>query len=130
MDLLIDTSVLIDEERRNRSLSSNLGNDDRAISVITASELLHGVHRTKDNTLRTRRAAFVEGLLSAVEALPITMAVARIQAEIWTVLKDNGDLVGAHDLWIAATALSHGMAVATANVRDFERVPGLNVAPV
>jgi len=130
MALLIDTSVLIDEERRNRSLSASLGDDDRAISVITASELLHGVHRTKSVAVRTRRAAFVEGLLSAVEALPITMAVARIHAEIWTELKNDGDLIGAHDLWIAATALSQGMAVATANVRDFERVPGLNVVPV
>lgn len=130
MALLIDTSVLIDAERRDRSLSSRLGDEDRAISVITASELLHGVHRTKSGTARTRRAAFVEGLLAAVEALPITMAVARIHAEIWTELKNDGDLIGAHDLWIAATALSHGMAVATANVRDFERVPGLNVVPV
>ncbi|MGN6557652.1 MAG: PIN domain-containing protein [Solirubrobacterales bacterium] len=130
MALLIDTSVLIDAERRDLSLSRTLGADDRAISVITASELLHGAHRTNDGTARTRRAAFVEQLLSAVEALPITMAVARIHAEIWTELKNDGDLIGSHDLWIAATALSQGMAVATANVRDFERVPGLTVVPV
>jgi len=69
MALLIDTSVLIDAERRNRSLSSNLGDDDRAISVIAASELLHGVDRAKDGKARTHRAAFVEGLLSAFEVL-------------------------------------------------------------
>jgi tRNA(fMet)-specific endonuclease VapC len=130
MALLIDTSVLVDAERRNRSLSPSLGDRDRAISVITASELLHGVHRAESDTARTRRAAFVEGLLSAVEALPITMAVARIHAEIWSALKKDGVLIGAHDLWIAATALSQGMTVATANFRDFERVPGLNVVPV
>jgi tRNA(fMet)-specific endonuclease VapC len=130
MALLIDTSVLIDAERRERSLSQTLGADDRAISVVTASELLHGVHRAASGTTRTRRAAFVEQLLSAVEALPITMAVARIHAEIWTELEGNGNLIGAHDLWIAATALSHGMGVATANARDFERVPGLSVVPV
>jgi len=130
MALLIDTSVLIDAERRDRSLSSNIGTDDRAISVITVSELLHGVHRARHGKARARRTAFVEGLLSAVEALPITMAVARIHAEIWSALKDEGAVVGAHDLWIAATALSQGMTVATANARDFERVPGLNVVVV
>lgn len=130
MALLIDTSVLIDTERRKRSLSRMLGEDDRAISVITASELLHGVHRTDSATARRRRAAFVEQLFTVVEALPITMAVARIHAEIWTELKNRGDLIGSHDLWIAATALSQDMAVATANVRDFERVPGLTVVPV
>lgn len=130
MALLIDTSVLIDAERRDRSLSANLGDDDRAISVITASELLHGVHRAKSGNVRTRRTAFVEGLLSALEALPITMAVARIHAEIWSALQDDGELIGAHDLWIAATALSQDMTVATANARDFECVPGLNVIAV
>jgi tRNA(fMet)-specific endonuclease VapC len=130
MALLIDTSVLIDAERRDRSLSSHLGDDDRAISVITASELLHGLHRATDRKVRARRAAFVEGLLSGLEALPITMAVARMHAEIWSGLKDKGDLIGAHDLWIAATALGQGMAVATANAPDFERVPGLDVVPV
>lgn len=130
MAILIDTSVLIDAERRHRSLSSNLGSEDRAISVISASELLHGVHRAADGKARARRAAFVEGLLAAVEALPITMAVARIHAEIWSALKEDGTVIGAHDLWIAATALSQGMVVATANVRDFERVPGLDVVAV
>lgn len=130
MALLIDTSVLIDEERRSRSLSSSLGSDERAISVITASELLHGVYRSESGAIRVRRAAFVESILSAIEALPITMAVARIHSEIWTELKNDGALIGAHDLWIAATALSQDMAVATANVRDFGRVPGLNVVPI
>lgn len=130
MALLIDTSVLIDAERRENSLSRRLGKGDRAISVVTASELLHGVHRTKSGAARLRRAVFVEQLLSAVEAMPITMAVARIHAEIWAELKADGNLIGAHDLWIAATALSQGMEVATANARDFERVPGLTVVPV
>jgi tRNA(fMet)-specific endonuclease VapC len=130
MALLIDTSVLIDAERRERSLSSHLGGGDRAISVITASELLHGVHRAKEGNVRTRRAAFVEALLSALEALPITMAVARMHAEIWSALSDSGNLIGALDLWIAATALSQGMAVVTVNARDFEHVPGLDVVPI
>jgi tRNA(fMet)-specific endonuclease VapC len=130
MAVLIDTSVLVHVERRGHTLDEAVGEQDRAISVITASELLHGVHRARTGTVRTRRAAFVEHLLSAIEPLPITLAVARAHAEIWAELESNGDLIGAHDLWIAATALSHGMEVATANARDFERVPGLSVVPV
>lgn len=130
MAVLIDTSVLVDAERRGRSLAEALGEQDRAISVITASELLHGVHRAHSAAVRARRAAFVEHLLSAIEPLPITTAVARTHAEIWAELENNGDLIGSHDLWIAATALSQGMDVATANVRDFERVPGLSVVPM
>jgi len=39
-----------------------------------------------------------------------------------------GTPVGAHDLWLAATAVAHGLALATTNVRELERVPGLAVA--
>ncbi len=125
--VLIDTSVLIDAERRGRSLERSLGERDRAISVITASELLHGVHRARDDRVRIRRGAFVEYLISSIEPLPITTSVARAHAEIWARLERDGEVIGAHDMWIAATAVSNGMEVATANATEFERVPGLTV---
>lgn len=59
-----------------------------------------------------------------------TTSIARAHAEIWAELENDGNLIGAHDLWIAATALSHGMDVATANARDFGGVLGFNVGPV
>jgi tRNA(fMet)-specific endonuclease VapC len=125
--VLIDTSVLVNVERRGLSLERALGERERAISVITASELLHGVHRATDDRVRTRRQAFVEHLISSIEPLPITTSVARSHAEIWAGLERSGDTIGAHDMWIAATAVSHGMEVATANAIEFERVPGLTV---
>lgn len=130
MAVLIDTSVLIHAERRGSSLDAATGDRDRAISVITVSELLHGVHRARSRATRARRAAFVEHLVSAIEPLPITAAVARAHAEVWAQLESDGNPIGAHDLWIAATALSYGMDVATANARDFQRVPGLSVVSV
>ena len=130
MAVLIDTSVLVNAERRGKVLDQAIGDQDRAISVITASELLHGVHRAQASAVRARRSAFVEHLISAIEPLPVTTAIARAHAELWAELENDGNLIGAHDLWIAATALSHGMDVATANTRDFGRVPGLKVVPV
>lgn len=127
MAVLIDTSVLVNAERRGRSLEGVVGEQDRAISVITASEMLHGVHRARDDRTRTRRQAFVEYLISAIEPLPITTPIARAHAEIWARLEQNGEVIGAHDMWIAATAVSHGMEVATANAGEFARVPGLAV---
>ena len=127
MAVLIDTSVLVNVEQRGLSLERALGERERAISVITASELLHGVHRAKDDRARSRRQAFVEHLISSIEPLPITTSVARSHAEIWAALERSGKMIGAHDMWIAATAVSHGMEVATANASEFERVPGLAV---
>ncbi len=42
-------------------------------------------------------------------------------------LSDNGLLIGANDLWIAATAKAHGLPVVTRNEKHFRRVPGLEV---
>ena len=130
MAVLIHTTVLIDAERRGQALDDVIGDQERGISAITASELLHGVHRAEDGAVRARRSAFVEHVISAMEPLPITTAIARAHAAAWAELEKEGNPIGAHDLWIAATALSHGMEVATANAKDFERVPGLTVVPV
>jgi tRNA(fMet)-specific endonuclease VapC len=44
-------------------------------------------------------------------------------------LQDNGLMIGANDLWIAATALAHRMPLVTRNLKHFKRVPGLDVLP-
>jgi tRNA(fMet)-specific endonuclease VapC len=126
--VLIDTDLLVDLERgvRAPAIERLLGEEERAISVITVSELLHGVHRAT-GARRARRSAFVEHLLAGLQAIPISESVARVHADIWAQLAERGQVIGAHDLWIAATALAHGLAVATRNGPDFERVPGLRV---
>ena len=55
------------------------------------------------------------------------MPTARARAELWAGLAAAGTPVGAHDLGIAATAISRGLSLATANRREFARVPGLVV---
>jgi tRNA(fMet)-specific endonuclease VapC len=122
--LLIDTDVLVERERG--AAGTIVADEEAAISVITVSELLHGVHRAHGAT-RSKRRAFVEHLLATFEPVPITEPVARVHAEVWAELADRGEVLGAHDLWIAATALTHGFGVATGNVADFGRVPGLRV---
>jgi tRNA(fMet)-specific endonuclease VapC len=126
--VLIDTDLLIDQERgvRSASIEQLLGDEDRAISVITVSELLHGVHRATGD-VRARRSAFVEHVLAGLRAIPITESVARVHAEIWAQFTDRGEVLGAHDMWIAATGVAYGLGVATRNAADFERVPGLRV---
>ncbi len=128
MAVLIDTGLLVDLERgvANPEVEGAIGAEDRAISVITVSELLHGVHRA-NGAQRARRSAFVEHLLAGMRALEITEQIARMHADIWAQLAARGEVIGAHDLWIAATALAHGMGLATGNTREFKRVPGLRL---
>lgn len=126
MAVLIDTDLFVEREREGSSLEELVGEEDWAVSVITVSELLHGVRRAS-GAVAARRRAFVEELLAGVEAVAITMPVARVHAELWAGLAARGETPGQHDLWIAATALTHGFGVVTRNRLDFERVPGLRV---
>jgi tRNA(fMet)-specific endonuclease VapC len=97
------------------------------VAVLIDTDVLVELER---GARRAHRSAFVEHLLAGLDAIPITESVARAHAGVWSELADAGNLIGAHDLWIAATALAHGLAVATGNRADFERVPGLHVITV
>ena len=130
MGLLIDTSVFIDHERGRLDLVGLVaGREDEEVfvSVITASELLHGAHRARDSRTRATRSAFVEAILAEFPLLPIDVLVARTHAQLWAELANRGALIGAHDLWLAATCVGRGLSLATGNIREFGRVPGLDV---
>jgi len=130
MGLLIDTSVFIDHERGRLDLPALVnGREDEEVyvSVITGSELLHGVHRARDRTTRARRSAFVEAILSEFQLLPVDILTARTHAQLWADLAEQGALIGAHDLWLAAACVGRGLTLATGNPRDFGRVPGLEL---
>jgi tRNA(fMet)-specific endonuclease VapC len=128
--LLIDTSVLIDSERGGGALHRVPDEAERMISVITVSELLHGVHRAKADAVRHRRQGLIEDALAEVQPTPVTVEIARVHAAIWAQLESAGETIGMHDLWIAATALTYHATVVTLNPRDFRRVPGLDVVVV
>jgi tRNA(fMet)-specific endonuclease VapC len=127
---LIDASVLIEHERGRIDLTSRLhthGEEQCFLSVITFSELLHGVLRAGDPAVRARRSAFFESVVTRLPVVPVDVPIARSHAQIWADLASRGTLIGAHDLWLAATCIAHGFRLATGNVRELGRVPGLQI---
>lgn len=130
MGVLIDASILIEAERGRLTLASHVARrseEESFLSVVTASELLHGVHRAATPARRANRSAFVEGVLERFPLLEIDLATARAHARVWADLAATGSMIGPHDLWLAASCIAHGLTMVTANVREFERVPGLDV---
>jgi predicted nucleic acid-binding protein len=129
MGILIDSSVLIAAERGLLDLDPLLaerGGEDVAIAAITASELLHGVHRLK-GARRARSEALVERVLDRLPVVDFDLAAARVHATLSADLRAKGTPVGAHDLLIAATAVLLDHAVATRDLRSFPRIKGLKV---
>jgi predicted nucleic acid-binding protein len=128
MGLVLDTGIIIRAERGGSlDFSPWADHGDAFISAITVSELLVGVHRADSDARRARRAAFVEAILARLPALDFTAETARVHAGLFAGLSQHGQMIGAHDLIIAATALSHGCAVLTTNAAEFARVPGWEV---
>ena len=105
----------------------SLGDEAIAISAITATELLHGIHRMKGTTKKAQQEAYVEGLLAAIPVLTFDLRAARVHARIWAKLLQSGQMVGERDLFIAATAIAHGFGVISCDKRSFPRIPGLDV---
>lgn len=131
MGMMVDTNVFIRFEKSGKSidLSPWEPSEKVYISVVTVSELLIGVHRADTEERRQRRSVFVEAVISGIEVLNFTIECARMHAEIYAELAKKGQLIGAHDLMIAATARYRDLSILTDNVDEFSRVPGLRVIP-
>ncbi len=94
-----------------------------ATSLIVAGELRYGVAKKQSRQLTQK----VERLLSRLTVLPLESGVDFYYAKIRVELERQGLPIGHNDLLIAAHALALNLIVVTANVREFERVPGLAV---
>jgi len=130
MGLIFDTSVLIALERGSHGLDNLVAgreNEPFGISVVTASELLHGVQRADSEKRRLTRGAFVEQIIQTFPLYPFDLNAARIYAKLWANLAKKGVTIGAHDLMIASTAIALGFSVVTAEVRDYGKVKEASV---
>ena len=133
MGVIFDTSVLIALERGALDpdqLVQGREQEPFGISVISAAELLHGVHRADTQKRRIKRSSYVEKVLEHYALYPFELGAARIYAELWATLQRKGVRIGAHDLIIAATAISLGWTVATLDLRDYRKIEGLMLETV
>ncbi|MGH8776373.1 MAG: type II toxin-antitoxin system VapC family toxin [Jiangellaceae bacterium] len=109
-DVLVDTDLFIDHLRGAAELRP--GKHRLHYSVITRAELFAGSSATD----------MVSRLLAPFRELTVDRAVAeragRIRREVGTRMPDA---------LIAATALEHGLMLATRNRQDFQRIRGLRL---
>lgn len=129
MGLVIDTCVFIRAEKSKANVDFGKWEKyvDIYLSSITVSELLVGVHCANNEAHRIQRAIFVENIIGKIVALSFNFAAARIHADLHAGLLKKGLAVGSHDLIIAATAIVNNCAVLTTNIKEFMRIPGLEV---
>jgi predicted nucleic acid-binding protein len=127
---LIDTSILIAAQRGRLDLARLEEEDDDepvALAAITASELLHGIHRLAGAVARTRAERFAEHVLASIPVISFDLDIARVHARLDAELSAAGRAVGDADLMIAATAVWLDYRVATRDLRSFPKIDGLEV---
>lgn len=134
MGLILNSSVLIAAERKGsnaRQVSSEIARlvagEDVAFSVVTLIELAHGAARAETPERKTTRQQFLQELTTAVPIHPVTVPVSLRAGQIDGESTAKGIRIALSDLLIGVTALELGYRVATANVRHFQMIPGLEV---
>lgn len=126
---LLDTNICI-YIRRRRPLHvlarfEQLKPREAVLSVVTCGELMYGAAKLRP--IPPRATERLEEFLGLVDMLPLEADTGRRYGELRAYLESRGEMIGNHDLWIAAHALSSGLIVVTNNEREFERVPGLKI---
>ena len=130
MGALVDTSVLVaavkDEVHSAWSQAKLAEHPDFMVSPMVLSELRFGVIAARNNSaIEMRRQATVT-FAERFPCVAITSETAAIHARVMAELRALGLVrVRTHDLWIAASALEHGLTLITCNRRDFADIRGL-----
>jgi tRNA(fMet)-specific endonuclease VapC len=125
--MLLDTTVLVDLQRELRqgpggpATSFLAGEPDATMEIafVTWMEFAEGY--PDDGR------AGCERFLSAFKVLWPGQDTAWLAARVSRTLRAEGRPIGDHDLWIAALALQHELAIVSRNERHFGRVDGLRL---
>ena len=122
--ILVDSDVIIDffagAQPSASVLSRLLVGREVVISSVSVFEIRAGITGKK----RTKQ---IEELLSIVPVMDFDRNQAEKAAEIFTLLKKKGSLVGNQDIFLAAAAICAGIPVLTRNVAHFERIRDVEV---
>ena len=123
---MVDSTILIDyfrkTDKNNSRLVSHFKNYDQLyISSVTEFEVINGVSQGS--------IIFWEQMLERFTILDFDSTVARQAVKIVQLLKTKRKSIDKPDLFIAATAIVHGLTLDTANKRHFVHIDMLDLLP-
>jgi tRNA(fMet)-specific endonuclease VapC len=134
LGLVLDSSVLIAVERKRlttpqaiRNVCESAGDVPIVICSLTVAELGHGIYRADTPERGRRRRQFLDEIKAHLPIHPVTEVTAEIIARVGGEQTRKGITLPLGDLIIGACALELGYSIGTSNVRDFNRIPGVQV---
>ncbi len=128
MIYLLDANAWIGHLRQTYPTVTHRLNQHVAADVVLCSvvlgELLYGAEHS-GTAHRSTNLALVSGLRQQYRSLPFDDAAAEEYGRIRAYLASKGMLIGPNDLMIASIAIAGSLVLATHNIKEFSRVPGL-----
>lgn len=125
--VLVDTNIVIYLATRHHLASAyrpHLEGNALALSFATVAELYYTARRAK---APARAMAYWRERLAFYTVLFPDLQTCEIWARVTAECMSRGRPRQDNDLWIAATALRHGLPLVTHNRRDFADIPDLTV---
>ncbi len=125
MTYLVDANVLSEATRPHPDpkvvqwLRSN--ERDLVVDPIILGEIRFGIHLLPAGRRRQRLEQWFNEGMAKITCLPCDAATALRWAKLLADLRISGRAMPVKDSLIAATALVHGLVVATRNVSDFKK---------
>lgn len=102
---------------------AGLASDDVFLSAVVVAELRFGAAKLGSE----RFAGYLEHWLELFDLRPWPMSASRWYAHLRRDLERQGTPIGSMDLMIAAHALAENAVLVTNNLREFGRVPDLQL---
>ncbi len=127
IQFLLDTNTVIFVLKNKPDHLRKLFNEHHGrlcISSVVLSELVYGAENSSKVEANLRS---IEGFTARLDVLPFDQQAAHHAGRIRAELRSKGSVIGPYDALIAGHARSLGLTVVTNNLREFERVAGLQV---
>ena len=131
--MIFDTSIwvgLASGQMSSQAVLKAAGDEQVYISAISLGELSFGVESCIDPAVRMLRTRYLRSLQDrpVLDVSSLTGSAFGMLAACVKQSEPGRARTRVNDLWIAAQAIENDYALLTANLKDFEGLPGLRVA--
>jgi hypothetical protein len=130
--MIFDTSIwigLASGQMSSQAVLRAAADEQVYISAISLGELSFGMESCTDPAARMSRIRYLRSLEQR-PVLDVSLLTATAFGILAAFMKQSGrsPRTRVNDIWIAAQAMENDYALLTANLKDFEGLPGLRVS--
>jgi len=122
--IILDTDVVIDFFTGISPVAEGvlklISQEEAALTAISVFELYAGIEGK-------RRLGQIETFIRDLTILPLDVIEAALAGKIYTQLKSKGQLIGTHDILIAAVCLANGLPLYTKNSTHFSKIKDIQI---